>query len=367
MALLIFFVALALGVSFMCSIMEAVLLSVSPSYVASLEEAGKKAGPRLRKLKSAIDRPLAAILSLNTMAHTVGAAGAGAQAAELFGSAWMGMASAVLTLLILVFSEIVPKTLGAAHWRRLASPVAFMLHPLIWSMYPLVKLSEGISYVMGRTESGVSISREEVAAMAELGASQGVLAEGESKILRNLFRLASLRVADIMTPRTVVYFLSEERTVGEVLDEQGDNPFSRIPLYGKNKDDVTGYVLKSDILLYGARDQMEVKLKTLRRELKAVDERSRLPELFDRLFGQRLLVALVVDEYGGTAGLVTMEDLVETLIGMEIVDEGDPVDDMRELARKQWEQRARKLGIGRLLKAAAQEEMASHRSDREDT
>jgi CBS domain containing-hemolysin-like protein len=349
MTLLIVYITVALGVSFLCSIMEAALLSVTPSYVASLEKRGKKAGARLRDLKAEIDRPLAAILSLNTVAHTVGAAGAGAQAAVVFGSAYVGAASAILTLLILVLSEIVPKTLGAAYWRALAPMVALVLRPLIWAMYPLVKLSEGIAWLFTRNRAGISVSREEVAAMAELGAAQGVLAEGETKILRNLFRAGSLRVADIMTPRTVVYTLEESKTVGEVLEEQEENPFSRIPVYEKNQDENTGYVLRSDILLAGARDEMEKTLHELRRPIRTVSEDLNIPRLFELLLEHRDLIAVVVDEYGGMAGVVTMEDVVETLLGMEIVDEGDLVEDMRVLARRRW--RARALELGALFPA----------------
>ena len=343
MTLLILYISLALGVSFLCSILEATLLSVTPSYIASVERAGKSWGIKLRHLKCEIDRPLAAILSLNTVAHTVGAAGAGAQAAEVYGSAYIGVASAVLTLLILVLSEIIPKTLGAAHWRVLTPLATWVLPPLIWAMYPLVKLSEFIAWMLARRDDGISVSREEVAAMAELGAAQGVLAEGESKILRNLFRADSVCIEDIMTPRTVVYCLNESKRVGDVLAEQEENPFSRVPVYHENIDKATGYVLKSDILLYGARDEMDVKLKELRRPINSVPESMTIPRLFDVLLAKRAIIVVAVDEYGGVTGVVTMEDVVETLLGMEIVDEGDTVEDMRDLARKRWQTRSANL------------------------
>lgn len=343
MTLLIFYILLALGVSFLCSILEATLLSVTPSYIASLERAGKRSGSKLRQLKSEIDRPLAAILSLNTVAHTIGAAGAGAQAAEVYGSAYVGLASAVLTFLILVLSEIIPKTLGAAYWRTMTPLVAWILMPLIWAMYPLVKLSEGLAWLLARKKKGISVSRDEVAAMAELGAAQGVLAEGESKILLNLFRAGSLHIEDIMTPRTVVYCLDESKRVGDVIAEQEKNPFSRVPVYHGNIDNATGYVLKSDILLYGARDEMNVELKELRRPIHTVPESMTIPRLFEVLLEKGVIIVAAVDEYGGFTGVVTMEDVVETLLGMEIVDEGDTVEDMRELAKKRWQTRAANL------------------------
>ena len=194
MGLLIFYVLLALGVSFLCSVMEAVLLSVTPSYIASLQSKGKPSGARLRKLKDNVDRPLAAILSLNTIAHTIGAAGAGAQAAHVYGDAYVGLASAVLTLLILILSEIIPKTLGAAFWRSLAPFVAAILIPLIWALYPLVLMSQGLTLLLAHKGHGITVSREEVAAMAELGAAQGVLKQGESQMLANLLQIGRAHV-----------------------------------------------------------------------------------------------------------------------------------------------------------------------------
>jgi len=348
MTLLIFYVALALGVSFLCSIMEAVLLSVTPSYVATLEAAGNPAGKRLAKLKADVDRPLAAILSLNTIAHTVGAAGAGAQAAVVFGSAWLGVFSGVLTFLILVLSEIIPKTLGALYWRGLAPWVARILVPVMLLMWPLVKLSQGITWLIARGEQAPIVERAEIAALAELGAREGVLQAGESRIVRNLFRFGELWAEDIMTPRTVLVALREEATVAEALASEDVLRFSRLPVYRGNLDSVTGFVLKSDILLHAARANGEpgdVRIADLRRPLLHVPESLPVPQLFDRLMADGAHIALVVDEFGGTAGLVTMEDVFETLIGLEIVDEVDTVEDLRELARQEWRRRARKLGL----------------------
>lgn len=345
MTLLVFYVLLALGISFACSIMEAVLLSVTPSYVAVLARQGSVTASRLQKLKEDIDRPLAAILSLNTIAHTVGAAGAGAQATHVFGDAYVGVISAVLTLLILVLSEIIPKTLGAVYWRKLVPVVTRVLVPTIWLMWPLVKMAQGITYLLSRGEPQASISREELTAMAELGTREGVFEAEESRVLTNLFRFGSLRVRDIMTPRTVVFALPETMTVRELLQEHTEFRFSRIPVFAASRDDVTGYVLKDDVLLRAAQGDGHETLRDLKREIVVVPSALPLPRLFERLVDQREHIALVVDEYGGTEGIVTMEDIVETLLGLEIVDEVDSVADMQAMARQQWLRRAKRLGL----------------------
>ena len=345
MGLLLLYVALAIGVSFLCSIMEAVLLSVTPSYVAALEREGDPIGERLHKMKENIDRPLSAILSLNTIAHTVGAAGAGAQAAMVFESVPVGVISGVLTLLILIFSEIIPKTLGAVYWRTIAPFVVRLLVPTIFSMWPLVKLSQGLTYLLSQNEDEAAFSREEFTAMAELGEEEGVFEEKESRILRNLFRFNSLRVKDVMTPRTVVFDLHEGQTIGDVVEEHDEFRFSRIPVYDDDPDDVTGYVLKDEMLLRAAQEEHDVLLEDIAREILVVRETLPLPDLLERLLDRLEHIALVVDEYGGVAGVVTMEDVVETLLGLEIVDEADSVEDMQALARQQWFKRARELGV----------------------
>jgi CBS domain containing-hemolysin-like protein len=345
MGLLVLYVALAIGVSFLCSMMEAVLLSVTPSYVAALEREGSAVGERLHQFKENVDRPLAAILSLNTIAHTVGAAGVGAQAAIVFGEAYTGIVAAVLTLLILVLSEIIPKTLGAVYWRTLTPSIVHMLTATIILMWPLVKLSQGITRLLSQEEDETAFSREEFTAMAELGEEEGVFEEKESRILRNLFRFNSLRVKDVMTPRTVIFNLPEDTTIGEVVEEHDEFRFSRIPVYDDDPDDITGYVLKDEMLLRAAQEEFDVSLEEMSRDILVVHETLPLPDLLERLLDRLEHIALVVDEYGGVAGVVTMEDVVETLLGLEIVDEADSVEDMQALARKQWFRRARELGM----------------------
>lgn len=345
MTLLIVYLLLALGVSYLCSMLEATLLSVSHSYIAVLENRGTRSGQLLRELKEDIDRPLSAILSLNTIAHTVGAAGVGAQAQVVFGNSYVAVTSAILTFLILVFSEIIPKTLGATYWRKLAPAAARILKIMIVALYPLVLLSMAITRWLSSGSEGPTFSREEFSAMAERGAEEGVFEEEESRIFKNLIRFSSLRVKDIMTPRIVVVDFSEEDTVGEVFNQAEELHFSRLPVHAEGRDDVTGYVLKNDLLIKLARDEEDTPLGEIKRDVLIVPDMLPLRDLFERLLEHQEHIAVAVDEYGGFSGVVTMEDVVETLLGMEIMDEVDAIEDMQKLARSKWLQRARRLGI----------------------
>ena len=343
-ALLVYF-GLALGVSFVCSILEAGLLSLTPSHIAKLEQDRPKVGRRLRDLKSHIDRPLAAILSLNTIANTAGAAGVGAEAQRLWGSQALAIASAILTLAILVFSEILPKTLGAMYWRRLTGFMAAVLPPMILVLLPLVWLSDAITRSLKRGRTALTLSREEFAALARVGEEQGVFDESEVRILRNLFRFGSLRTRDIMTPRTVMFSLEENVSVRDAIAERGSMIFSRIPIWKDSPDQVTGYILKDQLLLRAVRDELDAPLHSFAREALVVPDTVPVATLFEKLLDNREHIAIVVDEYGGTDGVVTMEDVLETLIGLEIVDEMDSVQDMRAMARSKWEARAKHIDI----------------------
>jgi magnesium and cobalt exporter, CNNM family len=345
MVLLLFYVSLALGVSFLCSIMEAVLLSVSPSFVARFAAEGTAVGRQLEALKKEVDRPLAAILSLNTIAHTVGAAGAGAQAATVFGSAFLGLASGILTFLILVFSEIIPKTLGALYWRSLTPTVVRILVPIMWAMWPLVKMAQGLTFLMSRGKTGGTMRRDEFPALADVGVREGVLHAEESRMVRSLLQFGELRVEDVMTPRTVLFALPSSSTVGEVLESNPRITFSRVPIYGESIDEVSGLVLRHDLLLAAARNETSTTLNSLRRDIMTVSPSLGLRTLLDKLRSARSHMALVVSEYGGTMGVVTLEDAIETLIGLEIMDEVDTVEDMRVLARQKWRDRALEMGI----------------------
>lgn len=345
MFLLIFYLVLALGVSFLCSIMEAVILSVTPSFADALERESPRTGARLRLLKADIDKPLAAILTLNTIAHTMGAAGVGAQALVVFGNAYVAVSSAVLTLLILVFSEIIPKTLGALYWRKLAAVTARILVVMIWLLYPLVLLSRGITRVLSDEESMPTMSREELQAMADIGRQEGLFREQESRILQNLLRLGKIQAKDVMTPRPVMFTLCADMSVGEVTEKHPKITFSRIPIYEKNPEDIHAFVLRTDILLEVSRGHLGTKLGSFARKIEVVPEIASLIVLFEQLLDRREHIALAVDEYGGVAGIVTMEDIVETLLGLEIVDETDLTIDMQALARQRWRRRARTLGL----------------------
>lgn len=345
MWLLISYVLIALGFSFLCSIAEAVLLSVSNAHVALLEQQKKKAGFLLKRMKDDINKPLAAILTLNTIAHTIGAAGAGAQAVVVFGNAYVGVASAVLTLLILVFSEIIPKTLGAHYWRKLAPITAHTLHYLVIALYPFVKMSEFLTRGITHEPTLSGFSRQEFAAMADLSSKEGQIAEQESTILKNIMLLQGTAVTVAMTPRTVMFSLSESVTVEEFFHKHDQVPFSRIPIYRNERENITGFVLRTDLLLAKARDNGDKLLSNYRRDLTAIPETTTLSVAFNDLLKLRVHIVLIVDEYGGVEGIITLEDILETLLGLEIVDEKDDAVDMQKEARKLWKQRAKRMGI----------------------
>lgn len=345
MFLLFIYIVIALGFSFLCSIAEAVLLSVTEAHIALLESQNKPSARLLSQLKTNINKPLAAILTLNTIAHTVGAAGAGSQATKIFGSASLGIASAILTILILVFSEIIPKTLGAHYWRQLAPITAYGLKLLIWALYPFVKLTEFLtrSLVGGPTLRGVN--RDELLALAELSGREGALADKESLIMQNLLRFKETPSKAAMTPRTVVFSISQDLTVGEYFTRYETMHFSRIPTYKQNSEDISGFVLRSDLLLAKAKDQTDRPIADFRRDIPRIHDSVDLSRAFDRFLRERVHIMWVIDEYGGFSGILTLEDVLETLIGLEIVDEFDTTEDMQVLARKLWKQRAKKLGM----------------------
>ena len=343
--LLALYAIIALGLSFLCSIAEAVLLSVTPSYIATLEERGERSGSFLKQAKANIDRPLAAILSLNTIAHTVGAIGVGAQAGSLWGSVGAGVASAVMTLAILVASEIIPKTIGARYWRALAPATANVLPFFITVLAPLVWLSEYITRAIGGEGEAGIVTREEVAAMAGLSSESGEMPDEETRVVKNMVALESKTAQDIMTPRTVMIAFPQELTVAKLLDANPNLPVSRLPIYDGSIDKVTGFVLKSDVLTAQAQDRHDTRLEDLRRDLTAVPASTSLSDLFRTLLREQQHLVLVVDEFGGTDGLVSGEDLIETILGVEIVDEADVADDMQRLARQQWAHRAKSLHV----------------------
>ncbi len=345
--LLIVFLFVSIIFSFLCSIWEAVLLSITPSFTQMKIQDGEELGTTLKEFKDNIDRPLAAILTLNTIAHTVGAIGVGAQATKIWGASIMSTAvvPVVMTLAILLLSEIIPKTIGANYWRELASFTVKCLKFVMWVLAPLVFVSQIITKALKKDKEASVFSRADFGAMAELGSQQGVFDEGESNMLRNLLRFNTIFAKNVMTPRTVMVSADQTMSVRDFHDTRPNLRFSRIPIYENTQDHVTGYVLKDQILKQLVDGNGEESLETIRRDILTVKEDFPIPDLFSHFTAKREHIAIVVDEFGGTAGIVTMEDVIETLLGLEIVDEQDNAADMQALARKQWEQRAAGLGL----------------------
>ncbi|MBE0654370.1 MAG: DUF21 domain-containing protein [Bacteroidales bacterium] len=336
MGLLLTYLFIALGISFLCSIMESVLLSTSMPFIQHNSTTGKKTALLLKAYKTGIDRPLSAIHSLNTIAHTVGAAGVGAQAVKVFGEMYFGIVSAILTLMILVFTEIIPKTIGSLYWRDLALPSARIIQFMIILTYPLVVASEVITRFITRNKKPHSVSREEIALLTNVGEEEGIFEEHESKVINNMIRLGSIRLKEIMTPRTVMIAANEDLSLIDFYQDKKYLAYSRIPIFAENIDNIRGYVLKDAVLSKLAEDRHSMKLKELNRPFIVAYENSTVPKLFEQFLYKKEHIALIVDEYGGTSGLVTMEDVIETLLGLEIVDESDSQTDMQNLARERW-------------------------------
>ncbi len=355
MVLLLFYLFLALIISFVCSIMEAVLLSTPQSFLIVKHEKGNVWAKNFLDLKTNIDKPLSAILSLNTVAHTVGAAGVGAQAIKVFGEASFGIVSAILTILILVITEIIPKTIGANYWRNLAKFSSTVIKGMIFITYPLVVMSAVITKVISKNKLEQTTSREEIAALANIGADEGVFTKKEHKIIQNLLRLKNMKVTQIMTPRVVVAIADENLFLKDFLKNKDYLRFSRIPIYSENEDNITGYVFRQRVFEKLAENQYELKLKDIKREIVIVPESIVLFNLWEKLLEAEEHIALIVDEYGGLDGIVTMEDIIETLLGLEIIDEKDTVTDMQKYARDRWKERQTKYNMLEKLNNANEE------------
>ncbi len=343
MALLIGYLVLALGVSFLCSILEATLLSLTPTYLRSLETTKPLTAKRWADFKNEVEKPLAAILSLNTIAHTVGAAGAGAQAVALFGDFYFGVISAILTLLILFVSEIVPKTLGARYFSQLAAPAAVVLQGVQIIMYPLVLVTQKLTKRLLPDTKPPTLSRSDLSSLIDIGEKEGILDKNEAKSIASMMAFRELDVESVMTPRTVVFMLDEDLTIEEILKTQPTIRYSRLPLYRETKDDVVGFVRKDDLYQYAASGKKETRLSQIKRSMLTVPDTKKVPDLLQQMVSERAQIVHVVNEYGDSLGIATMEDLVETMIGMEIVDESDTYIDMQERARLLWRQRSRRM------------------------
>ena len=365
MALLLFYGIISIFFSFLCSILEAVLLSVTPTFINVKKKEGKAYATALEDLKKDVDRPLIAILTLNTIAHTVGAILVGVQAkvayVELYGSQtrtffgiefteelMVGVVSSIMTILILVASEIIPKTIGATYWKQLANfttkSLKILIAPLkytgiLWLLQLTTKL------IGGKGHHGSVLSREDFHVMADMAHEEGVFQESESKVIKNLLTFKDVMAKNIMTPRTVMKTENETTTVEDFFNKNLNLRFSRIPVYIATEDNIKGLVLKDDVFKEMALGNGHKKLSEIKRNIIIVNRDMVIPKLFEQLVQTRNHMALVVDEYGTVSGIVTMEDVIETLLGLEIMDESDNVSDLQVQARKNWEARAKKLGI----------------------
>lgn len=336
MALLIAFAMLSIGFSFVCSILEAALLSITPSYIASLKKDKPDLFVRLRKLKDEIDDPLSAILTLNTIAHTAGATGVGAQVAVLFGEAWLGAASAIMTLAILILSEIIPKTIGAKYWRSIAPALPAALGFLVKALLPFVWLSKQVTRRIAQGEGETDI-RAEISALAEIGRDQQALDEDERRMIQNVLRFHEIKVSAVMTPRTVCNYVRPETTVAEFRQKVSKAPFSRYPMID-DEGETLGYAHRSDLLTMDDN----ANLRDYLREVKRVRASTNIEFLFSEMLRERKHIAVVYDELGTWLGVVTLEDILETLLGTEIMDETDNVSNLRRYAKQRWSRRLRR-------------------------
>ncbi len=353
MSTLIFWATISIFFSFLCSILEAVLLSVTTTFINVKKQEGKEYAETLENLKKDVDQPLIAILTLNTIAHTLGAMMVGIEAeklpfkVEIFGINTVGIVSAIMTLLILIISEIIPKTIGASYWKSLANftskALLVLIFPLKWTgILWLLRLS---TKLIGGSAHGSVLSREGFIVMTDMAHEEGVFLENESKVIKNLLTFKNVQAKDVMTPRTVMKTENESTTVEDFFNRNLNLRFSRVPIFVDTEDNIKGLVLKDDIFKEMALNNGTKKLSELKRNIIIVSRKLPIPVLFEKLVESRNHMALVVDEYGSVSGLVTMEDVIETLLGLEIMDESDNVSDLQLQARKSWEARAKKLGI----------------------
>lgn len=340
--MLFIYLAIAIGVSFFCSVLEAVLLSITPSFVEKIQIKKPEAGAVLAQAKARLDESLSSILILNTFAHTMGAAGVGAQAIHVFGERWETLIAVLLTLAILYLSEIIPKTLGANFWRSLSIPSAYIIVWLVKIVYPLVWVSTRITRLFKQSKEN-EITREEIIALASLSHKDGSLFAQENKYLANILSLRELRTGQVSTPRTVVHMLHQDVTVTEALNHEKTPQFTRIPIYGNTIDDIKGKVLKGELYQAERKGFGDEPIINFVIPLSSVSDKLPVQQLLDMFIKNHIHLYLVEDKYGQTSGVVTLEDAIETLLGREIVDESDTVTDMQELARNKYRERLREI------------------------
>lgn len=342
MDLLLTFLFVALIVSYICSTLESVMMTTTLSFLTMKEETGSKAATIMKGFKEHPDRPLAAILSLNTIANTVGAAGVGQQATLVFGSQWFGLVSAIVTLLILIFAEIVPKTIGTTYWKQLMPACAYTIRGLIYVLYPIVLLIQWLTKILPSSDEAV-VSREEVVAMANVGEEEGVIEEDENKIIRNVMRLDEIKASDVMTPRVVAATASEKMTLKQYYDCDDYDHYSRIPVYSDSPEYITGYILRDDALEDLTEDKFDITLGDIKRPIPQFNEEQSIGDIFDQMLRQKSQIGIVIDDYGCFQGILTLEDVIETVFGLELVDERDVVTDLQAYARERWQQRQKRF------------------------
>jgi len=338
MTTLLIYLFLAVGVSFICSVLEAVLLSTTFSYIDTLVKNGTRGGKNLKKVKANVDTSIGSILTLNTIANTFGAAGVGAEASKLFGNDYITFVSMGLTLLILYVSEIIPKTIGATHWKTLAIPSSYIIRGLIVITYPLNFLATKITRLISKDGAKEDISRDEILTVISIGKEAGVISEKEAKIANNLFRLVNIKVKDVLTPRKVVFALEKNLTIEEVLNNdkivKGLKQFSRVPVYSRHKDYIEGIVFSQTIFEENGEENGDKKLYEIASPVFEINENINLSKTLDLFIQRKEHLFIVKDGYSQTAGVVTLEDVIETLLGQEIMDEVDTIEDMQKYAKK---------------------------------
>ena len=334
----------AMAISALCSVLEATLLSTPISYITGLEDQGVKGAKRLKKLKQNSDRPISAILCVNTIANTVGASIVGSLVMDIYGSTWVGIFSAIFTLLILIFSEIFPKTIGSYYWRTLAIPASSIINALIFIAYPIVIVMEKLTKVVSSNSTQVSVSREDISAMVSVATEEEVIEKEEKKMIQNLLKLDELTAHEIMTPSAVVEMAEGNMTIREFYDS--DLSHSRIPVYDEENDEyVIGYVLRQEVLEKMAEDKFTAKLIDIARPIMTFSEETSVGDIWEKMLAKKEHISVILDEYGSLRGIVTLEDVIETMLGHEIVDEKDEVGDMQEYAKEQWKKAQEELLI----------------------
>ena len=336
MTLILLYLFGALAISFLCSVLEAVLLSTPISFISMKESQGVKTASLMMKYKTNVDRPVAAILTLNTVAHTIGAAGVGSESVKVFGEAYFGIISAILTLLILVLSEIIPKNIGASYWRSLAMPSTKIIKVMIVVTYPLVWLSELLTRCFSPKIQPLTVSREEVAAIVNVGTDEGVIDVVENKAIQNFLKLAAVCAKDIMTPYVVVSSVSKSTTMKEFYDNKSLAPYSRVPVFDSQREFIVGYVRRCTVLEMLSKDRFTMPVSDIVRPILFFSETEKVSEIWQRMLERKEHISVITDEYGCMRGIVTMEDVIETMLGVEIVDECDTTEDLQALARKKF-------------------------------